>query len=408
MTRQWPKGLGSILFGVTLVALAALAIHWVTLLWRHERSGFSAREHALHLEAQEHASRLGHGAEPPATGPLRGAPDLEVVPLGRYESPADAIRLYPRFGHLGVRARAGVVTALRAREKRRAVMLVGEGTLALVILGILVVMLWRLRQSERQRRREIEEFISTVSHELKSPLAGIKALLGTIHLGYIPADRLAEYLEMGLREADRLEHLVENLLIANRIRRSLLQVDLRPVDLESFLGDFRRHREKVLPERHGGFTLDEEKARGIWVRADVDKLRVVMENLTDNALKYGPEGEVRIRVESEIEEVTIHVEDEGVGFLPQEVEGLFEGRRQSPSASGSLVHGTGLGLGIARHLARAMGGDLAARSEGPGKGSRFSVRLGRITAPAKEALAGEVGSVGGARPDKATQGSAQS
>lgn len=408
MKQRSTQGLGPLLFGVTLVALAALATHWVTLLWRHERSGFSAREHALHLEAQEQASRLGHGAQAPTPGPIREVPGLEVVSLGRYEAPVGVVRLYPRHGQLGVRARAEVVSSLRAREKRRAVMLVGEGTLALVILGILVLMLWRLQRAERQRRQEIEEFISTVSHELKSPLAGIKALLGTIQMGYIPEDRLPEYLEMGLREADRLEHLVENLLIANRIRRSLLEVDLRPVDLELFLGDFRRHREKVLPEQHGGFTLDEGQAHGLWARADVDKLRVVMENLTDNALKYGADGEVRIRVEAGPDTITLWVEDAGVGFRPEEAEGLFEGRRQSPSASGALVHGTGLGLGIARHLARAMGGEVTAHSEGPGRGSRFGVRLARTMAPAKEALDSGAESAGGARPDAPVRQGAES
>jgi signal transduction histidine kinase len=367
---------------VALAALAALAIHWVNLLWRHERTGISAREHALHLAAERQAGSLGRESQPPPLGRIPGASDLEVVPMDQAGAKVGAVRLYPRFGHLGVRARSEVVSELRDRERRRTVMIVGEGALALLMLGILLVMLWRLLLVERQRRREIEEFILSVSHELKSPLAGIKALLGTIQLGYIPEDRLPEYLEMGLREADRLEHLVENLLMANRIRRRLLEVDMGPVDLETFLGDFRRHREKVLPERSGGFSLDEAGARGIWVMADLDKLRVVLENLTDNALKYCPDGEVRIVVEPSDQWVAIQVEDQGVGFRADEAEALFEGHRQSPSTSGALVHGTGLGLGIARHLARAMGGDVTARSDGPGKGSRFSVRLARTAAPA--------------------------
>lgn len=377
MAHTLRKRLGPLIFGFTLLAFAALTVHWVTLLWRHERSGFTDREQALNVAAHRMASQLGSGAVPPLPGKVADAPDLEVVALPEVNPPPGVVRLYPRWRHLGVLPRAEIVSSLRSQQRLRVVMLVGEGALAVLLLGILALMLYRLLVSERQRRREIEEFISTVSHELKTPLAGIKALLGTLQLGYIPPERLSETLEMGLRETDRLEHLVENLVIANRIRRSLLVVDLRPVDLEVFLGEFRRHRETLLPEGLGGFQVDVLSARGVHILADVDKLRVILENLTDNAIKYGAEGEVRIGVRPLDERVTVDVVDHGVGFSPQEAEALFEGRRANTSAQGSLVHGTGLGLTIARHLTRAMGGDIEAHSDGPGRGSRFSVILPR-------------------------------
>lgn len=270
-------------------------------------------------------------------------------------------------------------------------MILGEGALAAILFGVLCVMLLRWLAHERQRRREIEAFIASVSHELKTPLAGIKALLGTLEMGNVPAERLSEYLDMGLREADRLEHLVENLLIANRIRRSVLQVRLEDVDLAEFLAEFRRHREALMPEGHAGLRIDERSAEGVSVRADVDKLRVVLENLTDNAIKYGGDSEVRLGVRTDRARVRVDVEDDGVGFASGAGPGLFEGVRENTGSKGALVHGTGLGLGIARDLAHAMDGELTAHSDGPDRGSRFTLVLRRSDVGAAAPVAAEEG-----------------
>ncbi len=330
--------LGPALFGLALVALTALSVHWVVLIYRNEQAMVTEHQRAL----------------------------------------TEAARRQDR------RPSAQALERLREQRRRRMVMIIGEGSLALLLLGILCVMLLRVWRLERQRRREIEAFISTVSHELKTPLAGIKALLGTLQMGYVPADRLAEFVEMGLREADRLEHLVENLLIANRIRRSALEVRLEPVSLEAFLTSYRRHREALLPEGHEGLVVEAEGAAGLWVRADEDKLRVILENLTDNAIKYGGGAEVRVSVRAEPERVAVDVVDHGVGFDPADAASLFEGVRQNTGSGGALVHGSGLGLGIARDLARAMEGDLVAHSDGRDQGSRFSVELPRSAEPAAE------------------------
>jgi len=382
---QTKRRFGIALFALALVALAALTVHWMVLIWRHESTAVDAQEAALEEAAFRQAQRWGQRAAAPPPGPLPGAPELQVYRISGEPEPRTA-RLTPRHPQLGLRPSPQAIERLRDRRRRRTAMIVGEGALAVLLLGVCVVMLWRMLASERQRRREIEAFISSVSHELKTPLAGIKALLGSIEMGNVPASQLPQYLEMGLREADRLEHLVENLLIANRIYRSALQVRLEDVDLHGFFGEFRRHREPLLPEGHAGLRVDEPGARGVWVRADSDKLRVVLENLTDNALKYGEGSEVRIRVlagdadpgkASGGDDVCVVVEDDGAGFEPDQAEALFEGERTHTSSNGTLVHGTGLGLGIARDLARAMDGELYAESPGPGRGSRFTLRLPR-------------------------------
>ncbi len=369
-----------VLFAVSIVALGALMAHWTVLLWQHEATSTSRAEQDLRLAAHEAASSLRRRPRPPVTGPLRGHSALEVVRLDSGRAIGGAVSLAPAFSHLGVRPRPAALDAMRARRRRRFFMILGEGSLALGLLMVFFVALFRLLQAERQRRREIEAFISTVSHELKTPLGGIKALLSTLQMGNIPAERMSDFLDMGLRESDRLEHLVENILIANRIRRSTLAVRLEELDLGLFLREYLEHRNALLPAGHPGVALEGASPDGVLVLAEGDKLRVVLENLTDNAIKYGGGSAVRLEVKPDGDRVMLAVEDDGVGFDPERAQDIFEGFRAAAghdAADAAMVHGTGLGLGIARKLARAMGGDVTAASEGRGKGSRFVLWLRR-------------------------------
>jgi len=377
MTRSVHKALVG-LFAVSILTLAALVVHWTVLIWQHESSALSQAEQSLHLAAHRAARDLGRQDRAPAPGPLAGRPRLEVVRIGPVQAPGRTARLSPRFTDYGVRPSPAAVRHLRSKRRRRFMMIMGEGGLALVLFVVFCVVLLRLLYGERQRRREIEAFINTISHELKTPLAGIKALLGTLQMGNIPPERMSEYLDMGLRESDRLEHLVENILIANRIRRSTLAVQLKDLDLGPFLAEYLEHRNALLPVDHPGVRLGGAAPDGRRVRADGDKLRVVLENLTDNAIKYGDGSEVRLVVEPAGERLRLAVEDDGIGFDPDRGEALFEGLRAATHPETAMVHGTGLGLGIARNLARAMGGDVTATSEGLGKGSRFAVNLRRV------------------------------
>lgn len=377
MTRSVHKALVG-LFAASILTLAALVVHWTVLIWQHESNTLSQAEQSLHVAANRAALELGSQDRAPVPGPLAGRPRLEVVRIGAVPSPVRTVRLSPRFTDYGIRPSPAVVRQLRAKRRRRFMMIMGEGGLALVLFVVFCVVLLRLLYGERQRRRENEAFINTVSHELKTPLAGIKALLGTLQMGNIPPERMNEYLDMGLRESDHLEHLVENILIANRIRRSTLAVQLKDLELGPFLAEYLEHRNALLPVNHPGVRLAAPPPDGQRVRADGDKLRVVLENLTDNAIKYGDGSEVRLVVEPDGERLRLMVEDDGIGFDPDGGEALFEGLRAATLQDAAMVHGTGLGLGIARNLARAMGGDVTATSDGAGKGSRFAVELRRV------------------------------
>jgi signal transduction histidine kinase len=183
---------------------------------------------------------------------------------------------------------------------------------------------------------------------------------------------------MGLKEIERLEHMVENVLISGRLRVERYTVDPSPLALRGMLESFIEHRRQYLVgSRPVLRLLWEPGEQDLQVRGDPGALTVVLDNLVDNALKYGGESpEVTVRVRRAGDGVEVSVEDNGIGFDPGQAEGLFEPFRRAVDARGGSHHGTGLGLSISAALMRSMGGRLGAESGGPGKGSRFIVTLG--------------------------------
>jgi signal transduction histidine kinase len=216
-------------------------------------------------------------------------------------------------------------------------------------------------------------FIGSVTHEMKTPLAGIRNLLQTAAAGKLPEDRHEELMRMGLSETERLEHMIENVLIAGRLRSDHQPLQMTVTGLRDFFEGFLAHRRESMMQAQE-VILDGDVPE-VDVLVDPDALRVILENLVDNGLKYGgKDPRVTIGLCEKGDRVVVEVRDEGVGFEPSEAETLFAPFHRAMSGSSSR-HGTGLGLSIARTLARRMGGDLTAHSDGPGRGSRFEVIL---------------------------------
>jgi signal transduction histidine kinase len=254
--------------------------------------------------------------------------------------------------------------------------------LLVALLAICMVMLYRQVRQQRVQMRQMENFIAAVSHEMKTPLAGIKSMLQTFVRGKVPDAQQERLFTMGLKEAERLEHTIENVLLTGRLRASQLETRSELVSLRPVLDRFVVHRRRSLVDQPDSLQLDWAAEGDLHVMADSSALRLILDNLTDNAYKYGgTKPVVTIRADRWDGRARVTVEDRGIGFRPEAAETLFTPFSRTSEAVDAVQHGTGLGLSIARALARRMGGELTAESDGPGRGSRFIFSVKEVAEP---------------------------
>lgn len=263
--------------------------------------------------------------------------------------------------------------ALQEGYAARRLMLLGE-TSFMATLGLaLVVFAWRASVREKENLRRIEGLLAASTHELKTPVAGLRALLESIESGVLPPDRMGPHLERGLEACTRLEHLIEGILAWQAATGRPQEPESRP--LGRWVEPVLAHRlDEGLNEE---VEVDLGAAAAVPVLASGDALRVVLENLLDNARKYGEGKPVRVSARAEGDRVHLDIADQGAGFPPSEATTIFEPYQRG--TAGSRTHGTGLGLYISRALARNLGGDLRATSPGEGQGATFTLTLRRAT-----------------------------
>jgi signal transduction histidine kinase len=264
-------------------------------------------------------------------------------------------------------ARAHQLAELDAATNRQLFMIFGESTLAGVLLCVLAIVLFMVARQRRNETRRLQTMLQLTTHQLKTPLAGMRVLLQSLQSGAIPAELRPKFLSQGLAECDRLEHLVESTLA---YQRAVAQVNARHevVPSESLVSSILQHRKATFPDD----AVAWQPAAQVPVACDPDAVRVVLENLLDNARKYGG-GHVELVEATQGGRWRLEVRDRGQGFEAGEAERLFEPFERGGGKG--VAHGSGLGLFISRRLARQMHGELSARSDGPGKGSVFVLEL---------------------------------
>jgi PAS domain S-box-containing protein len=228
---------------------------------------------------------------------------------------------------------------------------------------------------ERALEQLKSDFISTISHELRTPLAAIYGASMTLQRADLDAAavRKDELLQVISNEADRLARTINDVLWASRLESGTLQVRIESCDggrlAEAVVAAQRTHLPSNL---HLELDVGSPLPR---VAADPDKVRQVLSNLVDNAVKYSPDGgEIRVAVQRIGRYVRFAVRDSGLGIPPAEQERVFEKfYRLDPNLTRG-VSGTGLGLYICRELVHRMDGRVSVKS-GAGKGSTFVVEL---------------------------------
>jgi len=217
------------------------------------------------------------------------------------------------------------------------------------------------------------QFVASVSHELKTPLTAIRMFAETLAMGRSRNERTkSEYLETIVNESERLARLVDNVLDFSKIEQGKKIYRLRPTRLEEVAGSAVRAMQFPLAQQ--GFRLHlciQENMPEL--QADPDAIQQAILNLLTNAMKYsGDAREIDLRLGARNGDAIIEVADHGLGLAPEEQKRVFEKFYRAPSHESRLIAGTGLGLTLVAHIAKAHGGRVEVESA-LGAGSTFCV-----------------------------------
>jgi signal transduction histidine kinase len=231
-----------------------------------------------------------------------------------------------------------------------------------------------------ERQREVQlSFIAGVAHDLRNPLSALKLSAAAVRPDrpLPPEEKVRERFQVVVRQTERIERMVEDLLDTARIEAGKLELRLEQHDLAGLL------REAVT--LHEGISAAHElvlqSPEGpLWVRCDSTRISQVLNNLLNNAIKYSPHGgRVRVELTPTPDAAWVAVTDSGVGIPAEERESIFEPFRRS-SNTRDTIPGVGLGLSVSRRIIDAHGGHIEVQSE-PGAGTTFRIRLSRHSPP---------------------------
>ncbi len=314
---------------------------------------------------------------------------LQAIPIGVLSAP---IQVNGKM--------LGAISILSLNENRRLdstdVYVITEGSRHIAI----ALQNARLRAEQEKTNKMKDEFLAVLSHELRTPLNTV--------IGW--ADLLAQKcvdkaMLKGLRVIERsgrtLAQLVGDLLDVSRIITGKLELDLRPMDLHQILAETIEACQLGMEKKK--ITVSQVFAHETpIVMADHSRIQQILSNLLGNALKFTPDGgHIDVRTVVQGDRLQIRIADSGIGIKEETLPIIFEAFRQADSSTTRTYGGLGLGLSIVKHLTELHHGNVAASSDGPGKGAVFTVtmplvmettqtveRSFRSVSPAQESLAG--------------------
>jgi signal transduction histidine kinase len=233
---------------------------------------------------------------------------------------------------------------------------------------------WRDMRREAHIAELRTQFVSSVSHELKTPLTSIRMFAELLQMRESNDAQQAHFLDTIVSESERLTRLLNNVLDFSRIERGAKTYQLQPASLAEVVEAAVRTIQYPLTQQ--GFALDLNIAEGIPpVAVDRDALQQAILNLLTNAMKYSGEHRViGLRLCKEDGEALIQVSDQGIGIPEREQSRIFEKFYRVPIPENREISGTGLGLALVSHIVEAHGGSVQVQSR-PGEGSTFSIRI---------------------------------
>jgi len=264
----------------------------------------------------------------------------------------------------------------REEEMVRRQQIAYGGILAFAVLAIGVGVLFTLRDVRRRLEvaRAMSDFVSNVSHELKTPLSMIRMFGETLELGNVGRERQEEYFRAITKESERLTHMIDNVLDFSKIDAGGREYVLERMDVGEVIRDtvevYRYHLETR------GFDLVVDVSEDLPLcRIDSEAMSRAVLNLLSNAMKYSPDGgRIEVRAWSKRGQAYIEVKDHGIGIAREEQARIFDKFYRTKRTRRGETGGSGLGLALVKHTVDAHRGRVSVTSA-LGKGSAFRIEL---------------------------------
>jgi len=232
----------------------------------------------------------------------------------------------------------------------------------------------RLYEQVREQDRRKDEFLATLAHELRNPLAPIRTGLAVLKLA--PSiDATMKTREIMERQVQHMVHLIDDLLDVSRITSGKVQLKKERIDVRT-IWDTALEASRPVIEASGHVLFVSAPKEALLLDADPTRMAQVVSNLLNNAAKYTPEGgRIELSAERDHCHAVIRVRDNGVGLTPEALPRVFELFSQVGKTLDRSQGGLGIGLALVKRLVEMHGGEVTVESQGPGQGSTFAVRL---------------------------------
>ncbi|MFC0254337.1 hybrid sensor histidine kinase/response regulator [Massilia consociata] len=247
------------------------------------------------------------------------------------------------------------------------------------ILAVCIDITKRKRAEEalREADRRKDEFLAMLAHELRNPMAPIRAAADLLETANLNPTMLKRTSQVISRQVRHMTGLVDDLLDVSRVTRGLVELDQTRLDIKQVVTDAIEQSRPLLEAKRHRLVL-ELAPEPTQVLGDHKRLVQVLTNLLNNAAKYTPAGgRIHMAMTATDGQVLLEVADNGIGIAPELQEHIFDLFTQAKRSPDRSQGGLGIGLALVRSLVELHGGNVACHSEGPGNGSRFVVTLPR-------------------------------
>jgi len=277
-----------------------------------------------------------------------------------------------------VRHRRGGALGAFIADSRRRDLAIGFGVLLLLVISM-AILIFTSTRAQRLAKLQMD-FVTAVSHELRTPLTVISSAAENIAHGVVEGKpQLEQYGAVIGAQARKLFEMVEQILLFAAIREGKQRYSLRPLEVSEILDAALSGTSGLV--RTAGFGVEQQIEPGLpQIVGDLPALSQCVQNLITNALKYGRD-QKWIGIQARLsehgltgKEIQISVADRGIGIDPGELHHIFEPFYRSPAVTAAQIHGTGLGLPLAKSIVEAMNGQVSVKSA-PGHGSTFTLHL---------------------------------